>query len=200
MAEEKQEHDLHQLWQRVNSQSSDLGEIARNQTSTDQKLDGFIVRVEDSMRNITNGLKAISDRVYQPAPAPNYVGVASVFITALTTMVGFVYLTVAPLDERDKELAIALTRSIENSENRFVLLAQELNIRQKSIGGILAKQEWNQTWLGTIEEQLNLERARNADLEERVSRTEGRVELLIDRVKDIDSAGSRRWNRNRIED
>ncbi len=57
--------------------------------------------------------------------------------------------------------------------------------------------EWHSEWLAFMERQVDDERRISADLQERVSRMEGRHEMLVDRVKDIDDKGSRRWNSGR---
>lgn len=197
MSETKQSHDLDQLWERVNNQTSELSEISRSQTATEQKLDGFITRVDESMRTITSSLKALTDRVYQPPPPADYKGALSVLITALTAMVGFVYLTVSPLSKTDENIVDVLSDVTANTERKFELVAAELNTRQRTLGGMESILEWHQRELDIFQQQMDTERARNADIEERVSRAEGRMEMLIDRVKDIDDGGSRRWNKNR---
>jgi hypothetical protein len=54
--------------------------------------------------------------------------------------------------------------------------------------------EWLLDWVSRLEGRIIDEEARNADLEERVARGEGRQEILHEQVREIDVNGTRRLN------
>lgn len=176
MATQSQRHSLGDVWKAVNQQGNEISEIKAAQRGTDQKLIG----VTDGIRRLEGLFHELADRQNRPT---NWLGVASLFFTIVAGFVVFVSLQIHPLQNSDADL-----------KNDVAEIRQTLLDRAYVMGQDNKELEWHRTWLGFVENQLDVERARNADIEERVSRTEGRLEMMIEKIQEIDTLGSRRWN------
>jgi hypothetical protein len=91
-------------------------------------------------------------------------------------------------------LVYGLPEVVENNANWNKSLSERVRTAEQAVSSLHKADEWHEEWLKTHESQNDIERARNADIEERVSRTEGIVERLGTQVEQIDRNGSRRWN------
>lgn len=80
------------------------------------------------------------------------------------------------------------TRDWQRTVSDRVMNIEKLSAQNNTLN------QWHNTWLSTVESQLDIERARNALIEQRTSKTEGELERLTNQVTEIDIGGSRRWN------
>lgn len=178
MAEDRDNE--HSVWKRLNQQSDQIADIAKGQASTDARLESLESKFDDGFRSLNISINRMTERASQPT---NWIGFGSMAVSIVLAMAGFVVLVTGPLGENQQRIT-----------DSIVGINSELAMRAFTIGADSKSIEWHADQLNTFEAQMDIERARNADIEERVSRMEGRQEMLVDRVKDIDENGSRKWN------
>jgi len=188
------EHNLGDVWGRLNQQSDQIASIAKGQAGTDARLQSLESKFDDGFMRLNRTLETLSDRVNRPPPATNWIGFGSMSAAIVTLMAGFVILVTSPMSETQRNLASTVVRLNDDMDQKLTTMNSELTRRAFTIGADSKSIEWHAHQLSVFENQMDIERSRNADIEERVSRMEGRQEMLVDRVKDIDDKGSRKWN------
>lgn len=188
MSDEKTTHSTNDLWKRINQQSDQISSLATAQAKTDEQLQGLIATVDSGFARTESAVAELAHRLNKPAQPFNWFGLVASFVGLVSLMGSFVILNTNPISDRVDMHFTAISK-----------INEDLSQRAYRFGVIDAENARQQQWVSNIETQLDIERARNADIEERVSRMEGRHQMLVDRVKDIDDKGSRRWNEGRPE-
>jgi hypothetical protein len=155
--------------------------------SADPKLYERVGHLESGVAELSASMKALregQDRLLQKADRPtDWVGIGGVMLVIF----GFL-LTLMQFSTGANKSAIDDIRNWQWS------LSDRIQEVEKATAVNGKADEWHTTWLSTIEGQLDIERARNALVEQRASKTEGEVERLTTQVNQIDADGSRKWN------
>lgn len=171
-------HSRDDIWNRVNEQSSQIGEIKAGQAATDAKLLALETAVDAGFASLTHELRSMrSDN------RPNTLALFGIAVTMLGLFGGYSLLLNTPQDAR-----------IDQNFEQVSSITGELNDRGQVIGAALKQIEWHNQWLNFVEQQVDSERAQTADARERIAKLEGTVVTLQDQLNAIDNAGSRRWN------
>jgi glycerol kinase len=181
-------------------------------------LYGRLGEVERDVSSIMAMVRAMSDEVKglkaQQNQPTNWIGLGSLLLAVLLYMnttqdpikasIGSISSNASSVEERVNALENKASRNLgalgERTSwmgriQRFLDTMATRNVEQEGrIGAMDARIHnlYDQDKL--FESQMDIERARNADIEERLSRLEGLVERLTHQVDQVDSGGSRRWN------
>ena len=144
--------------------------------------------LEASSAHHTAMLQALQegqDRLLKKADQPtNWIGIGGLVFGAFS----FLFAIMSLATSANKEL-------IDDTRDWAGAISDRVRLVESQAAAGEKRGEWYQQWIGNIEEGLDREISRNADLEERVSRSEGLLGELKEQVNNIDAGGSRRWNK-----
>lgn len=169
MADESRTRD--DIWQRIDAQSSQIGEIRSGQAATDARLGALESAVDAGFRTLSTELSGIAERVNRPAPPPNYLGIVVVALGLLGMFGSFTFLITGPHGT-----------AIEKNYDRIA----EVERQRERTAALEARVEFLTDEART---------ARQYDLES--AYIHGQADERGKRVEDIDTYGSRRWRSER---
>lgn len=181
----------HDVWNRLNQQSDQIAHIAKGQASTDARLASLESKFDEGFRSLNIAMNRLTERASQPT---NWIGFGSMAVSMVTVMAGFVILVTSPMSKTMDQMTELIRDNRDRTELKIESIQSSLENRAFRIGKLEESVRHLEQQNQLNDSRQDIERARNADIEERVARTEGRHEMLVDRVKDIDDKGSRKWN------
>lgn len=161
------EHDEH--WQRLSRVEADL-DVIKPEVSA----------LKTDVSYIRSSMEQLLSKQNQPVPWGTLVSGVMAIVVILG---GYTTLITQPISS-----------NVASNAKHVQELEKELDNRSFRFGTLDKGMEWHSEWLQFIEQQMDAERARTADIEERIARLEGLEKTLRDQVNSIDNGGSRVWN------
>lgn len=183
-----QHHGTESIWKELSHVRSQQAKTDERLGALEGKVDTGFSAMQRSSDAMVRNIESLRADINSSQPKPNYGLAVTVVISMLAMFGGYSTLINYPVSKQTESNAQSISAIVESQKNTVY-----------TTGAHEKQLEWHQTWLSFTEKQIDDVRAAIADLSERTSRTEGRHEMLVDRVKDIDDKGSRRWNSDRDE-
>lgn len=163
-----------QVWDRLNQQSDQLGDLARAQASTEAHLAALAHSVETGFNSINTSLNRYAERDGRPT---NWVGIGGLLVVSFGMMVSFVSLHTRPLADR-----------IETNYNQVKGNSLNINERSMIIADNKARMDWLRNWSQSQEFQIDNLRARESEVESDMAYMRGRQDMIINWLSDLDNA------------
>lgn len=127
------EHSRDDLWERINDQSNQIGEVRSAQSATDARLAALESAVDTGFRTLSSELRSIGERVNRPKD-PNYGILAAIAFGLLGMFGGYALLITAPLksaqDRHDEQITELETHRQRTSSNEARLDALDRQVQQ----------------------------------------------------------------------